>query len=105
MHITIVPPKYTLADTTLVKAEAGKRVSVRFSIASDPHSGDLTPHTLKKNSHGICPEHTFLENELIFEKISLKDRGSYTISCQNDGGEGSVIFKLDVTPERGMIIF
>ena len=101
MFIFVVPPVYTL-HTPLVKAEAGERVSVRFSVASDPDSGDLTPHTLKKKgSDGNCSEHVFFENELVFEKVSLEDKGHYIISCQNDAGEGSAAFKLDVLPTKG----
>ena len=100
MTIFVVPPTYTL-HTPLVKAEAGERVSVRFSVANDPDSGDLSPHTLQKKGSDNWPEHTFLENELVFENVSLEDKGHYIISCQNDAGEGSAAFKLDVIPAKG----
>ena len=35
--------------------------------------------------------------------VSVEDSGTYTISCENEAGEGFASFELDVTPIEGSI--
>ena len=100
-YIHIVPPKYEIYSTQ-VKAEAGTSVLVKFSMVNDPHSGKISPHTLEKEGRGITTAYRIKENEIVFNKVSVEDKGKYTISCQNEAGEGSATFELEVTPPKGI---
>ena len=96
-----VPPVYTL-ESAIVKAEAGTNVSVKFSVVSDLHSGNLGPHTLKKEGHEtITTPYKITENEIVFKNVSAKDGGIYKVSCRNEAGEGSAVFALDISPPKG----
>ena len=98
------PPKYEL-EKRVVQAEVGTRVSIKFTVISDVHSGTVSKHKLKKqDSDNIETEHyKILEDRIIFEQVSLKDKGAYVISCRNDAGEGYESFEVDVIPVKGTI--
>ena len=100
-NFLIVPPKYEIYST-LVKAEAGTSVSVKFSVVNDPHSGKIGPHTLERKGRGITTAYRIKENEIVFNKVAVEDKGKYTISCRNKAGEGSATFELDVSPPKGI---
>lgn len=88
-----------------MKAEAGQKVSVEFSIINDQTFGIICKHKLKKEgSRRIKAEYKILENAIVFEKVKLEDSGQYTISCKNSAGEGSASFDLHVTPTKGNMI-
>ena len=96
-----VPPVYTL-ESAIVKAEAGTNVSVKFSVVSDLHSGKLGPHTLKKEGHEkIITPYEITEDVIVFNNVSTEDGGSYTISCRNEAGLGSAVFRLEISPPKG----
>lgn len=42
-------------------------------------------------------------HSIFFSNVSVQDKGTYTLSCQNEIGEGSVTFVLDVITHNGII--
>ena len=98
-----VPPVYKLESSSF-KAEAGTGVSVKFSVVNDPHSGKISPHTLKKEGYeNITTDYKIRENEIVFNKVSIEDNGLYKICCRNEAGEGYASFTLAISPSKGML--
>ena len=96
--LILVAPKYNL-NQTAVKVEAGQSVSIKFSVATEPHSGEISKHTLRKEgSESISTPYEILENEIVFNEVLVEDSGTYIISCSNEAGEGSSSFNLNVAP-------
>ena len=99
VYIYAVPPEYKL-NSTFFEAEAGSSISVKFAVLTDAHSGKISSHALTKNGDRITTPYRFTKNALVFDKVALSDKGTYTISCRNDAGEGSARFELEVTPQK-----
>ena len=87
--------------STNIKAEAGRRVSITFSVTADPRSGEISSHSLEKDGDVITAAYSISGNEVVFDKVSVRDRGAYTISCSSEGGRGTITFILDIIP-KGM---
>ena len=85
-----------------MKAVAGQRVSVKFTLVYDLMWGEISKHALKKKgSETMTNAYTIEANEVIFDSVRVEDSGTYSISCGNEAGEGSADFVLDITPARG----
>ena len=99
--IDLVAPVYKVTPNP-VKAEAGKSVSVHFSLVNEGQCGIISQHSLrKKGIENITTPYEILDNEIVFLGVAVKDRGTYTISGRNEVGEGSASFVLDVNPTKG----
>ena len=92
--------------SNVVKAKVGEDIPVKFSVVNYPYLEEIFTwsHTLKK-SHGRKPRYRIEKNKIILKNVSVKDTGTYTISCRNTIGEGSESFVLNVTPPNGMIAY
>ena len=80
-----------------MKGEAGKSVSIDYTVDNDPQSA----HTLKKEGIEVAQtRYEVRESEIVLHKVSVEDRGTYTISCENQAGVGSADFVLDISPAK-----
>ena len=74
-------------------------------MVNDPHSGKVSPHTVKKEGYeNISADYKISENEIVFNKVSVEDNGLYTICCKNEAGEGFASFILAISPPKGTSI-
>ena len=81
-------------------------MSIKFMLDNDKRSREISEHSLsKEGSENITtPHYEILENEILFLEVTPEDAGTYTISCSNEGGEGSFSFVLDIIPVKGTLI-
>ena len=97
-------PVYKVTPNS-VEAEAGKSVSVQFSLENEKQCGEISQHTLrKKGSENITTPYKILDNEIMFSEVAVKDGGIYTISGRNEAGEGTASFELNVTSSNGELM-
>lgn len=97
----LVLPRYKLRSSH-VRAEAGQSALLKFSVVHDPKWGEISKHSLqKKGFENIMTPYVIEADKIVFNELSVNDRGTYTISCENNAGEGSKTFKLDVIPAKG----
>ena len=81
----------------------GTSVSIKFSVINDRKSGDISKHTVRKNGSDAFTEYEASDQKISLKNVKMEDKGTYTISCRNDAGEGSAEFKLDVIPPKSTI--
>lgn len=87
-------------DKRYLKAEAGKKITLTFTVISDPPLADDTKHTLYQSDGILASERFEVENNCItFNNLKVEDSGRYTISClDNEGKKVQETLELEVTP-------
>ena len=100
--IGLVVPVYKVSPNP-VEAEAGKSVSVHFSLENEQQCGEISHSLRKEGSENITTPYEIVDNEIVFPQIEVEDRGLYIISCRNAVGEGTASFVLDIKGNASIV--